>query len=288
MEAAAPARINKSMREWGRRHLSFSGDWRNGFKRKNSGVDASRSRSPSRPVRPHTAKSRPPAPLKCKFSSYRDEMILKLTFCSGFPVGNHVAFPTYETNHPLEPIHFNTAPLPADMRSPTKPAPSTAPLARSRTPSFRTATARHRHPATPTRAVQSAIQRSNSQGTGPLWTGNVPKSAKKWARTAHLHEVRSAGRVRERVLSGGGRENRENEDVFLSPPPPRLPVVPTGPILLRSRMWGKGKEVEKGGVVPTSLDLDDILDQDGDSWVDTDSMDDGLEMDRTIQVPNLT
>jgi hypothetical protein len=116
----------------------------------------------------------------------------------------------------------------------------------------------------------------------------VPKSAKKWARTAHLHEVRSAGRVRERVLSAGGRDNRENEDVFLSLPPPRRPVVPTGPILLRSRMSGKGKEMEKGEVVPTSLDLNDILDQGDDSWVDTDSMSDGLEMDRTIQVPNLT
>lgn len=269
MEAAAPARINKSMREWGRRHLSFSGDWTNRFKRKNSGVDASRSRSPPRLVRPHpqTAKSHPPASLK---------------------LGDHIAFPTYEIKHPLEPIYFNTAPLPADVRSRTKPTPSTAPLARSRTPSFRTATARLRHPATPTRAVQSAIQRSNSHGAGSLWTGNVPKSAKKWARTAHLHEVRSAGRVRERVLSAGGRENRENEDVFLSPPPPHLPAVPTGPILLRSRMWGKGKEMDKGGVVPTSLDLDDILDQDGDSWVDTDSVDDGLEMDRTSQVPNLT
>lgn len=116
----------------------------------------------------------------------------------------------------------------------------------------------------------------------------MPKSAKKWARTAHLHEVRSAGRVRERVLSAGRRENRENEDVFLSPPPPRYPAVLTGPILMRSRMSGKGKEMEQGKVVPTSLDLDDILDQDGDSWVDTDSVDDGLEMDRTNQVPNLT
>lgn len=274
MEAAAPARINKSMREWGRRHLSFSGDWTNRFKRKNRGVDASRSRSPSRLVRPHpqTAKSHPPASLK---------------------LGDHVAFPTYETKNPLEPIYFNTAPLPADVRSPTKSASTTAPLARPRSSSLRTATARLRHPATPTRAVQSAfrgsiIQRSNSQGAGSLWTGNVPKSAKKWARTAHLHEVRSAGRVRERVLSAGRRENRENEDVFLSPPPPRYPAVLTGPILMRSRMSGKGKEMEQGKVVPTSLDLDDILDQDGDSWVDTDSVDDGLEMDRTNQVPNLT
>lgn len=49
-----PVKFNKSVREWGKRHLSFSADWRNRFK--------SKSRSPS-PRRELKTKSPRPLPL---------------------------------------------------------------------------------------------------------------------------------------------------------------------------------------------------------------------------------
>jgi hypothetical protein len=97
---------------------------------------------------------------------------------------------------------------------------------RSRTPSIRTPlsrqfniTGQHR-PRTPVASgsMSTAIphqltprprlKRANSHGSGPVltatWTGvgPVPKSAKRWARSAHLHEVRTTG--------GKLRKEREN------------------------------------------------------------------------------
>lgn len=73
---------------------------------------------------------------------------------------------------------------------------------------------------TPTLSVfrPRLLQRSNSQGgdaTGANGAVTVPKSARKWAKTPHLHEVRNLDTRSARR----GHPNRENEidDVFSVP-----------------------------------------------------------------------
>ncbi|KDR82555.1 hypothetical protein GALMADRAFT_206395 [Galerina marginata CBS 339.88] len=222
---------------------------------------------------------------------------------------------------PLKTIHLNTAP--ASRENFNRPRPRAISNPRSRAPSLRSTpvsrrTAQYNHarattPTTSTFGIHSsgqatrpqAMQRSSSYGLptpssipqsnswGPMLGsgigggggGGMPKSAKKWARTAHLHEVKRGSK---KGLGGHDREEgdrertlrefefqREREDVFS---PPRKE---------------NGKEKEGGGVPPP---VDSLLFQgavavptedvgvDGDPWVDTDSVDgdadgEGSELD---------
>ncbi|RPD56626.1 hypothetical protein L226DRAFT_537941 [Lentinus tigrinus ALCF2SS1-7] len=150
------ARTAGSMREWGRRTLSLSGGLVN---------------------RLRTRSSTPPPPV---IQNPRDNEVM-------FP---SVAGQTSESDD-----------LPRSRRSHVGGSSKKA-LARPHTPtSIRTPTNRHfvhHRPGIPTSpshhasGSRPAIQRSSSGGIALAFggIGPVPKSAKRWARTAHLHEVK--------------------------------------------------------------------------------------------------
>jgi hypothetical protein len=142
------------------------------------------------------------------------------------------------------------------------------------------------------------IQRANSQGAStPAFSGlgPVPKSAKKWARTAHLHEVRGkddrekSGSSSRDQVHGRDRRGRENDvgDVFQSPIVPlkgypSSPPVSVGDAFKLIDKKGKSPQVYSTHRTSLSplltrrpLDADDSTDND--TWVDTDA--DGSELD---------
>ncbi|KAI0354816.1 hypothetical protein OH77DRAFT_1455528 [Trametes cingulata] len=152
-EIVHPAR--SSMREWGRRTLSFSGDWVN---------------------RLRTRSSTPPRPAVQKSGE------------------NEIAFPTLDTQL-ADQVSRST------RRGASSSNSSRRHTTRPHTPtSLRTPTSRHLgyHRAVPPspsfHLPRPGIQRSSSGsmtlGFGGI--GPVPKSAKRWARSAHLHEVKAA------------------------------------------------------------------------------------------------
>jgi hypothetical protein len=194
----------------------------------------------------------------------------------------------------------------ASERRPTTAGIVTSVSKRSRTPtSLRTPTRRLSghllRPVTPTGTHNTAsrplIQRANSQGTagfispGFSGLGPVPKSAKKWARTAHLHQVRGkddrekneAG-SRDQVY-GRDRRNRENDNDFFQSSTSPLKGYPSSP---PASVGDASKLIDKKGKRPQShrtplsplltrhpVDADDSADND--TWVDTDA--DGSELD---------
>ena len=142
-------------------------------------------------------------------------------------------------------------------------------LSRSRTPS-RTPMAHHftsRQPqaTTPTRARAWPLQRAKSHGEGrvldePVFgSGGLPRSARRFARTAHLHEIRvPAGRTRksdEAARQIGREAEQENVDVFGDMIPPTIKSAPDG--------------LEMGRVLGFRDD-DGNSEEDQDAWVDTD------------------
>ncbi|KAH6912587.1 UNC-like C-terminal-domain-containing protein [Coprinopsis sp. MPI-PUGE-AT-0042] len=157
-----------SMREWGRRHLSLSGDWTTRFRRKSSvSRPSGRSRAPTKPTTP--PKSEIPLPADGK-----------------------VEFPKRKKD-PLAPIHLNN--LTPHTVARVKKLSGT----RARTPSLRSNGKRvqqtpNNRPATPTplrsELRPQLLQRSSSYGP-QLSVDRTTKSVKKWARTAHLHPVKS-------------------------------------------------------------------------------------------------
>ncbi|KAF9068596.1 UNC-like C-terminal-domain-containing protein [Rhodocollybia butyracea] len=169
-------RFNRSMREWSRRHLNFSGDWVNRFTTASS---RSRSQSPSGTVKSPKMSSR---------VHHEDEPVITFPTLSARPrvpkTAPHTKSHAFlaERKPKVQNVYLQSRP-------------------RSRTPSLRTP---HNLPTTPTTAVTTTyrpqILRANSLTSGSAglpasvsWTGvgPVPKSAKRWARTAHLHEVKS-------------------------------------------------------------------------------------------------
>ncbi|KAF8073550.1 UNC-like C-terminal-domain-containing protein [Lyophyllum atratum] len=193
-----PVQLNRSMREWGKRHLSFSGEWTSRFTRRG------RSGSDGRDVlKPHPQAARP-LPVNLDHDNVK------------------VAFPSTERAQekmPLKAMSINTRSISSDARVQPWPNP------RSRTPSMRSGARQHQHvprpPSTPTPSHRPRLQRSNSQGlgagSGPVVPGSTHKSARKWARTAHLHEVRNGDGDAKRRRARGEREN-EVVDVFATGP----------------------------------------------------------------------
>ncbi|KAI8986140.1 UNC-like C-terminal-domain-containing protein [Trametes punicea] len=152
-EVVHPAR--GSMREWGRRTLSFSGDWVN---------------------RLRTRSSTPPRPANQK------------------PGENEVAFPKLDAKVAEQLSH-------STRRGPSTSSSNRRQATRPHTPtSLRTPSSRHfaHHRAVPLspsfHLPRPGIQRSSSGSIalGFGGVGPVPKSAKRWARSAHLHEVKGA------------------------------------------------------------------------------------------------
>ncbi|KAH9922926.1 uncharacterized protein B0H18DRAFT_497745 [Fomitopsis serialis] len=163
------------MREWGRRTLSISGDW----------VSRFRSRSPT------------PKPVTRPESRQSDKA-----------PAHTVEFPSQSTQTPSSHRPF----LSSSPRSPTFPRSATRHLtSRPRTPSaLRVSTPRFqnlhaRSTQTPPPSARPQMTRSSSSsagfgtGFGTTVIGSVPRSAKRWARSSHLHEVKTTSGVQGRA-----------------------------------------------------------------------------------------
>lgn len=282
-----PGRFNNSMREWGRRNLSFNSDWARRFR--------SRSRSPTpkvKPPRPRTPDNHHGAgagPL------HAPEIAgMALTFLR---TETKLAFPSRPpwTTEPLKPSRrLNTT------ASERRPAVRAHAHSRSRTPSLHGNL--HPRPTTPTRAgAHPPLVRANSQGGGgaPGPGGPVPRSMKRWARSAHLHEIRGGAGPRAQADSGreGGSEQgsrsleSENEflDIFGTPSASRRngSRVVRGMVNVSDLVFGDLDGEDRGPVLDETLGLyrspllakSEESGGDGDAWVDTDASVDGSEVE---------
>ncbi|KAI0060437.1 hypothetical protein BV25DRAFT_1917784 [Artomyces pyxidatus] len=248
-----------SMKEWGRRNLSFSGDWVSRLR--------SRSRTPSNGETTPVPRTSP-----------RDEHL------STFPTT------TTLTSERLPPKRINLTP----SHNPNGRRPGPAP--RSRTPSIRNTPRSHHNfhpragPSTPTSGARPLLQRSNSHNSAgavglsttagaDVLVGPVPRSAKRWAHSAHLHEVRRVG-----LSASRDRATGLTVDVFgASELPDRLRLLGEG------ATPGSGERL--GGVVyrrrasplrlstPSKGGQGDPVDDGADAWVDTDADADGSDVD---------
>jgi len=280
-----PVRFNStSTKEWGKRHFNLSGDWTHRFRGKKSIITGRRSsrsqeRSRSRELaRLQPLSSKSPKPLH----AHDENSDRKFTFPSQRP-----------RKEPLEPLQLNSS---TEQYYPHSGTPTTS---RSRVASLRTTPsgrrthhAVHNNATTPTRSFRPLpLRRSDSQG-------GIPKSAKTWGSTAHLHEVRSA--VPHSVFSSTGSGNgqrtkrggseRPRFDHDRTRPPTGLEfdsqdvfsvLRPMSDVVTRST--GQGDDgienmttVGKGGSkFPDDIGFlfkADLSADDGDPWVDTDSV----------------
>ncbi|KAJ3518177.1 hypothetical protein NLJ89_g17 [Agrocybe chaxingu] len=247
-------KVDSSVRGWGRRHFTLSNDWTNRF--------------------------------KSKAPSENDDKVV-------FPSSSRL-----RPKEHLETILLNTAPISNESghsRSRTISNPhSRAPSLRSTPATRRTQYAIPHRPITPTRSAfrPTPLQRSSSQG-GALampqstsWGAAVhaPKSAKKWARSAHLHEVKVTPALSKRAggldirSTNHDRKDRtprrsefeqENVDIFSSPPG-----------------MASFSDKENDTLAESLLFKPEVSVDDGDPWVDTDSVD-GSEIDAgaVIEMP---
>lgn len=209
---------------------------------------------------------------------------------------------------PLEDIQLNTAPLPSEYRASRQKKLS---LTRPRTPSLRTAglsptvkrtlqTAVPQRAGTPTpirvaHLRPQLLQRSSSQGGhSSVFPGAAPlQSAKKWARSAHLHPVKppnaaSAARrshPHTRTPSRDSVSRRIDENTFLSAEmePLDLFSAPAGTSVFSQAMQGRAKRQIMSRTISGDdresnwADTDSMVDSDGD--VDDTSGPDGVRLD---------
>ncbi|KAI9453243.1 UNC-like C-terminal-domain-containing protein [Lactarius psammicola] len=181
-----------SMREWGRRSLGLSGDW------------VSRLRSGPRENTPTSYTTtavvqKPPATAPAAAAA-NDSFPRSLT------VNNSIATPT--ASRQRRPPLYLTPTHPHPHPHHRSPALRSTGISRSRTTHAHSGAASPALVPAPAPApVPSPVRRSNSHGGGPF-IGPVPRSARRWARSAHLHEVR-------RVHSH--THNTLDADVFTSP-----------------------------------------------------------------------
>ncbi|KAJ3829337.1 UNC-like C-terminal-domain-containing protein [Lentinula raphanica] len=177
-----PLRLNRSMRDWSRRHLSFSGHWVSKFTA-NSSRTPSPPRTAAKSARVNGAAQ--PAPVNLD-----DDQRAPFPSLSARPRGPKSASFAKQTDRKVQNVYIRAR-------------------SRSRTPSLHTAhppnTRNIPRPSTPTTSVTTTSRpqfyRANSLTAGNAGllpvsasfsaVGPVPKSAKRWARTAHLHEVKS-------------------------------------------------------------------------------------------------
>ncbi|KAF7374470.1 SUN domain-containing protein [Mycena sanguinolenta] len=293
-----PSVSRSALRAWGRRNLSLrnlsgSGDW--------DWVARLRSRSRS----PKPAAPKPKEPQSTPIDARADTPI-KLEFPS---TEEKPPVPPSTASRPKPPRLNLNLHGPARPRSRTRSIGNTAVLegqrAHSRTPTLgRTP---HRRPETPTRAHAHTpavlpIMHSVSHGS------HAPRSARRWARTAHLHELRggasgsgTASAQRLSVTTTATRDSvaaaprsapgpaagmsapdlGEGTDVFASPSP-----MPSG--ARSAGLRGMGLDEDGGGGLlsqdPSASPPFDLArgayDGDADAWVDTD----GSEVDGDADV----
>ncbi|CAL1713663.1 unnamed protein product [Somion occarium] len=217
---AAPRARTSSMREWGKRTLSFSGDWMTKF------------RSPKRPSE----------------ATHLDAVAqANLDKTPG-----QVAFPS-ESAQVIEIARNRRPQLASSCKTTSTSRPRTPSL---RTPMSRHNTYNHNRPPSPT-SSRPVLQRANSGGPIVLTTstsvgviGPVPKSAKRWARSAHLHEVKHFSAHRRMNINTGTtpRADRDTENK-----PPFLPSFTSDSHLLSIRRE-RGLQNGEGDVFGPSFD----------------------------------
>ncbi|KAF5314876.1 hypothetical protein D9619_007249 [Psilocybe cf. subviscida] len=316
--------LNRSVREWGKRHFTISNNWRSRFKGNSldipAVIDTRRStptHSPERVTHAVAATSARPKVASARTYPAHSAKLENEIF---------VPFPSAsQPRTPLDRIDLNSS-AGQDYFS----RPRTRTISNSRThggtPSVRTPgsrrTAQHtvfqRAATSTTVRAQGNLQRSNSYGIyasqippSGSWggSGNPAKSAKKWARTAHLHQVKSFDKstpparrstMNAATLSiavhpeGGGstrksRERGEEDDTrtprmfdlegdnenFFSLPPVKA-ITPAAKTLREDEsgfpLISHSREIETSMLMKPDSTFTSPLD-DGDAWVDTDSID---------------
>ncbi|KAH9040220.1 UNC-like C-terminal-domain-containing protein [Lactarius hengduanensis] len=191
-EFHVPPRRADAMRKWGQRSLALSGDW----------VSRLRSGPPAHPNGENIPMPHPGAD-----SSHPRSLPAN---------SNNIATPSRQRRPPLflTPTHLHHR----------APALRSTGISRPRTTTTTTTYARSGAtspvPATAPASAPSPVRRSSSHSGGSL-IGPVPRSARRWARSAHLHEVRrthhshdapdadvftvaTRGKGQERACDGGG------------------------------------------------------------------------------------
>ncbi|KAJ6624363.1 UNC-like C-terminal-domain-containing protein [Mycena sp. CBHHK59/15] len=260
----APSVSRSALRAWGRRHLSLksfngSGDW--------DWVGRLKSHSRSHSPKP---KPNPPKP-----KSRQVHPPIKLEF----PSTQQVQSPAGPSNAGKpRPPRLNLRAHSPRPRSRTRSLTNTAVYdgqrARPRTPTLlRTP---HWRPRTPTQAYTPSlpstlapgpIQHSISQGS------HAPRSARRWARSAHLHEIR--GVYSPNANAGEARSARVGVDVFSSPTPSGAASADL--LDLRGARVGLIHGLPPSPAMRDPVQAVSIEDAgEGDPWVD---MDDGSELD---------
>jgi hypothetical protein len=250
--AHAPSSVfRKSVRDWSRRNLNFSGDWVGRFR--------SQSRSPN----PTPREGSPVRILESKgaliWREYDHPIYADIIWWKGLKAGLSPQ-DSPPKRKPLKPSQI----LNIDI-SAVSPGRTPTPLVS--TPTKRPLNSGHHRMASsgPGSGVRPRLQSAGSiPGEFAFGLGSTaPRSARKWARSAHLHEVRADG-MRSAVKvkrpdgswrSKGAREsvNVGADDVFGVPG-----VIGAGESQrLESQPWGG----------PTGV-IDKM--DDGDGWVDTD------------------
>lgn len=228
--------------------------------------------------------------------SFRQLLGSLLTFLFFFLLdedGNRkFTFPSRKSRkEPLEPLQLNSPTEEYYPRTRTVATPrSRAPSLRSTPSGRRSHYAVHNNTAAPTRSLYQPVfhHRSNSQGlhqTNSWGVSNIPKSAKQWGRTAHLHEVKSAvpRSVFSSTGSGNGQKTRRGSSERLGPrfdhdraKPPNELEFGSQDVFSVLRPDDAKDEVtmtgKAGSKVPGLLFKGDLAVDDGDPWVDTDSV----------------
>lgn len=253
-----------SLRGWGSRTLSLSGDWVNRFRTRSLSPASTTTQTETPVPPPRKPNGKAPQILSEGLRTHdgTPDLSLKLEFPSqGVQAGE--AFPRSKRAHPITGGRKLGA-----VARPRTPS-SARPHFRYSSPS---------HPGTPTPApphtanallassaatARPAIQRAHSSAMAQSFSmgtiGPVPKSARRWARTAHLHEVkreagigasRSEGGALRHDMSVGQARASEGADVFDE---------------------GMGKRGKRRA--DPSLEVDEGLGDasEGDGWVDTDA-----------------
>jgi hypothetical protein len=258
--AHAPGPFNMSMREWSRRHLSFSGDWTSRFRSKSRSRSATRS---SVVQRPQPQPSRPLLQILKIDGKLSSTSYFRRTHLHRFLTGGNSELPSKESSKKR----------PTTLSDPSLTQQNDTP---SHTPSQRTPGGRHYHNHTRTMTPMSSfrsrpgIQRSSSQGGhgSPIHVA-PPRSARRGARTAHLHEVKPDVRTRSpRTHRRDLTPVRGSQDVdVLSAPAtvPRAPFVRLRRDLSVTMGDVQGKGVQLFGSTPLRNKVGE-----GDPWEDTD------------------
>jgi hypothetical protein len=264
----APGQFNLSMREWGRRHLSFSGDWANRFRGK------SRSRSITR----NSVAQRPqPQPSRSLLRIFNTDGELSLinyilsTYIHRHLTGGNKEFPSKNSS---KKEHFRPhciATTPTESNNPsfsTTRQNDTASHITSRSPGGRYYQ-HHTRTMAPMSSLRSrqVVQRSNSQGGhGSPVHLTAPRSAKRWARTAHLHEVKQDSRTRSPRMSK--RDLTPVRDDVLFSAPATVPRTPFTRVRRDLTIMTDALK-DKDGQLLDSTPLRNKV-GDGDPWEDTD------------------